>query len=166
MAGSPGVAYVYLVYGMYDCLNVVTGGEGTPGAVLVRAVEPLAGIETMRRSRLAVESRRRAARTADGLAAAEARIAGSPVERLASGPGLVAAAFGIDTSWTGRDLCDPSSALRLERDVASDPSDVVANEDVAITARVGIDYAGPDWASRPWRFSIAGHPSVSGPRPR
>ena len=108
----------------------------------------------------------RAARTADGLASAEARIAGSPVERLASGPGLVAAAFGIDTSWTGRDLCDPSSALRLERDVASDPSDVVADEDVAITARVGIDYAGPDWASRPWRFSIAGHPSVSGPRPR
>ena len=166
MAGPPGVAYVYLVYGMYDCLNVVTGAEGSPSAVLVRAVEPLAGVDTMRRARLTVEARRRAARTPNGFAAAEARIARTPVERLASGPGLVAAAFGIDTSWTGRDICDPSSPLRLERDIAADPSDVVAEEDVAITARVGIDYAGPDWASRPWRFSIAGHPSVSGPRAR
>jgi DNA-3-methyladenine glycosylase len=166
MTGPPGVAYVYLVYGMYDCLNVVTGAEGTAGAVLVRAVEPLAGIDTMRRARLTVEARRRAARTPDGLATAEARIARTPVERLASGPGLVAAAFGIDTSWTGRDLCDPSSALRLDRDVAAESADVVPDEDVAISARVGIDYAGPDWASRPWRFSIGRHPSVSGPRAR
>jgi DNA-3-methyladenine glycosylase len=165
MAGPAGVAYVYLVYGMYDCLNVVTGGDGEPGAVLIRAVEPLAGVDVMRRSRLVAEGRRRAARTADGLSAAEARIARTPVERLASGPGLVAAAFGIDTSWTGRDLCDPASALRLERD-DDDELDAVATDSVAVTPRVGVDYAGPDWASRPWRFSIAGHPSVSGPRAR
>jgi DNA-3-methyladenine glycosylase len=165
MSGPPGIAYVYLVYGMYDCLNVVTGQEGAPSAVLIRAVEPLEGLAEMRRDRLVVEARRKAARTPDGLAAARDRIDRTPDLRLASGPGLVAAAFGIDTSWTGRDLCDPTRPFRLERDPA-DPSDTVAPGDVAITPRVGIAYAGEDWASRPWRFSIAGHPSVSGPRAR
>jgi DNA-3-methyladenine glycosylase len=165
MAGPAGVAYVYLVYGMYDCLNVVTGAEGAPGAVLIRAVEPIAGIEEMRRARLVVEGRRRAARTEEGLAAARARIAATRVERLASGPGLVAAAFGIDTTWTGRDLCDPASRLRLERDV-DDAADTVDDRAVQVTPRIGVAYAGPEWASHPWRFAIAGHPSVSGPRAR
>jgi len=165
MAGPAGVAYVYLVYGMYDCLNVVSGAEAAPGAVLIRAVEPLAGIGEMRRARLVVEGRRRAARTEEGLAAATARIAATRVERLASGPGLVAAAFGIDTTWTGRDLCDPASRLRLERDV-DDAADTVDDRAVQVTPRIGVAYAGPEWASRPWRFAIAGHPSVSGPRAR
>ena len=164
MAGPPGVAYVYLVYGMYDCLNVVTGPEGAPSAVLIRAVEPLSGLAEMRRDRLVVEGRRKAARTPDGLTAARARIARTRAHRLASGPGLVAAAFGIDTSWTGLDLCDPGSPLRLERDPA-DPLDTVPDDAVASGARVGVAYAG-DWAARPWRFAIARHPSVSGPRPR
>jgi DNA-3-methyladenine glycosylase len=165
MGGPPGIAYVYLVYGMYDCLNVVTGAEGAPSAVLIRAVEPLAGLGEMRRDRLAVEARRRAARTPDGLAAARERLDRTPDGRLASGPGLVAAAFGIDTTWTGRDLCDPAAPLRLESHQA-DPADTVRPEDMAVTPRVGVAYAGPDWASRPWRFTIAGHPSVSGPRAR
>ena len=165
MSGPAGVAYVYLVYGMYDCLNVVTGADGAPGAVLIRAVEPLAGIEEMRRARLVVEGRRRAARTEAGLAAATARVAATRVERLASGPGLVAAAFGIDTTWTGRDLCDPASALRLERD-KDDVADTVDAGAVQVTPRIGVAYAGPEWASRPWRYAIAGHPSVSGPRAR
>jgi DNA-3-methyladenine glycosylase len=165
MAGPPGIAYVYLVYGMYDCLNVVTGQEGAPSAVLVRAVAPLDGLAEMRRARLAVEARRKAARTPEGVALARGRLERTRDDRLASGPGLVAAAFGIDTSWTGRDLCDPASALRLERD-PNDPEDAVAPGGVAVAPRVGIAYAGEDWASRPWRFSIAGHPSVSGPRAR
>jgi DNA-3-methyladenine glycosylase len=162
MAGPAGVAYVYLVYGMYDCLNVVTGVEGAPSAVLVRAVEPLAGLERMRDDRLAVEARRRVGRTPEGLAAAKDRLARTPDHRLASGPGLVAAAFGVDTTWTGTDLCDPVSPLRLERDPA-DPSDSVADADVQASTRVGVAYAGSEWAGRPWRFTIAGHPSVSGP---
>ena len=165
MAGPPGVAYVYLVYGMYDCLNVVTGQEGAPSAVLIRAVEPLSGLAEMRRDRLVVEGRRKAARTPEGLTAARARIARTPLHRLASGPGLVAAAFGIDTSWTGRDLCDTRSPVRLERD-AADPLDIVPDDAVASGPRVGVAYAGDDWAARPWRFAIARHPSVSGPRPR
>jgi DNA-3-methyladenine glycosylase len=161
MTGSAGVAYVYLVYGMYDCLNVVTGREGAAAAVLIRAVEPLAGSERMREARLIVERRRRAARSEAGLAAARARLDGIPDHRLASGPGLVAAAFGIDTTWTGRDLCLPDALVRLER-TPGDPADIVADDRVEVGARVGIGYAGPDWAGRPWRFTVAGHRSVSG----
>jgi len=98
MTGPAGVAYVYLVYGMYDCLNVVTGAEGAPAAVLVRALEPLVGLERMRADRLTVEARRRATRTPEGLDAAKARLERTPDHRLASGPGLVAAALGIDAS--------------------------------------------------------------------
>jgi DNA-3-methyladenine glycosylase len=161
MAGPAGVAYVYLVYGMYDCLNVVTGPEGAAAAVLIRAVEPLAGVESMRAARLGVERRRRAARTEAGLDAARARLEATPDHRLASGPGLVAAAFGVDTTWTGTDLCLPAALLRLERD-PGDTADAAPDDRVEVTARVGVTYAGPYWAGRPWRFTVAGHRSLSG----
>ena len=127
MAGPPGFAYVYLVYGMYDCLNVVTEPSGRPSAVLIRAVEPLLGIERMRADRLAWDRRRRAGRTEAGVVAARRRLDRTPDHRLASGPGLVGAAFGIDTTWTGIDLCDPSSPLRLESDAEApdDPAGIV-----------------------------------------
>jgi DNA-3-methyladenine glycosylase len=158
MFGPAGIAYVYLVYGMYDCLNVVTGPDGQAAAVLVRAVEPLAGLERMRADRLAVAGRRRAARTTQGHAAALRRIVDTPDERIASGPGHVAAAFGIDRTWTGTDLCDPGSSVRLE----VGPS--VPASAVSVSPRVGVAYAGPAWAGRAWRFAITGHPSVSVPR--
>ncbi len=164
MAGPPGFAYVYLVYGMYDCLNVVTEPAGRPSAVLIRAVEPLIGIEQMRDDRIAWDRRRRAGRTEAGAIAARNRLEGIPDHRLASGPGLVGAAFGIDTRWTGIDLCDPASPLRLE-DGTGDPGGPAADlppGTIAVGARVGVRYAGEPWAARPWRFSIAGHPSVSG----
>jgi DNA-3-methyladenine glycosylase len=164
MAGPPGIAYVYLVYGMYDCVNVVVEPAGRPSAILIRAVEPLLGVDRMRVDRLAVERRRRAAQTEAGVATAQARLKATPDHRLASGPGLVGAAFGVDTSWTGIDLCDADSPLRLERDPL-DPLDTVPPDDLVVTARVGVAYAGEDWAGRPWRFAIAGHPSVSGPAP-
>ena len=165
MAGPPGFAYVYLVYGMYDCLNVVTEPSGRPSAVLIRAVEPLLGIERMRDDRLASDRRRRAGRTEAGGVAAQRRLDRTPDHRLASGPGLVGAAFGIDTSWTGIDLCDPSSPLRLESEAeAPDHSAAIVTPDrIVIGPRVGVAYAGEAWAARPWRFAIAGHRSVSGP---
>ena len=109
MFGPPGRAYVYLVYGMYDCLNVVTEPAGSPAAVLVRAIEPLDGVEAMRLDRVLRATTRRRRPTADGAAATAARIERLSRLRLASGPGLVAAAFGLDTGWTGLDLCDPAS---------------------------------------------------------
>ena len=147
MFGPPGVAYVYLVYGMYHCLNVVTEPAGRPAALLVRAVEPIAGAAAMRAARAA---------TRPGIGTRP-----PPDERLAAGPGLVCAAFSIDRTTTGLDLCDPASPIRLEPAEAGErPPQVVR------TARVGVAYAGDPWASVPWRFLVAGSPSVSGrPRP-
>ena len=158
MAGPPGIAYVYLVYGMYDCLNVVTGPEGTASAVLIRAVEPLEGLELMRAARaLAAATRRRS--LGRNVAAERDRLAGLPDRRLASGPGLVGAAFGVDRTMTGLDLCDAGSPLRLEGPLGSIP-----DAGVVATRRIGIGYAGEPWGSRPWRLVVSGHRSVSGPR--
>jgi DNA-3-methyladenine glycosylase len=158
MFGLPGRAYVYLVYGMYDCLNIVTEPAGSPAALLVRAVEPIDGIEAMRIDRSLRSATRRRSLTAERAAAEALRIQRLPIARLASGPGLVAAAFGLDIAWTGVDLCDPASPLRLEPAPAGDPLPAIAT-----TARIGIDYAGEPWTGRPWRVLARGNPSVSGP---
>ena len=154
MFGPPGHAYVYLVYGMYDCLNIVTEPAGNPAAVLVRAVEPLDGQDLMRHSRATLHATRR--KTPPRAPAGDVRAL--PDLRLASGPGLVAAAFGIDVTWTGMDLCEPASPLRLEARPADEPA-----PSVRATPRIGIAYAGAPWTVHPWRFVIAGHPSASGP---
>jgi DNA-3-methyladenine glycosylase len=156
MFGPPGHAYVYLVYGMHDCLNVVTGEAGTASAVLIRAVTPLDGADLMRTSRLAAAGRRRAARTVDGRERAAAALARTPDDRLASGPGLVAAAFGLDTSWSGVDMCEPGSALRLVR------GDDVPDDRIVAGPRVGIDHAGAEAVARPWRLWLADSAAVSG----
>ena len=160
MHGRPGIAYVYLVYGMYDCLNIVTEAEGRPAALLVRAVEPLEGIDAMRAARLERwKDRRKTPVSASAVRAEADRLAALAPSRLASGPGLVAAAFGIDRSMTGLDLLDPRSPLRLEAAPANE-----ARPPIATTPRLGIGFAGPPWTEVPWRFIVAGHPSVSGPR--
>jgi DNA-3-methyladenine glycosylase len=140
MFGPPGIAYVYLVYGMHHCLNVVTEDAPTPAALLVRAVEPLEGIAAMRLAR--------------GTSSSPSRQV--PDHRLAAGPGLVGAAFGIDRTFDGMDLCAPDSPLRLVRD-PEPPDDPV----VAAGPRVGIAYAGEPWVSLPWRLWLAGSPSLS-----
>jgi DNA-3-methyladenine glycosylase len=151
MYGPPGHAYVYLVYGMYDCLNIVAEPLDHPAAILVRAVAPLEGLDSMRASRSALHAARR--KTAPRAAPST-----PPDHRLASGPGLVAAAFGIDVTWTGGDLCDPASPLRLENAPDDEPPPAVR-----ATPRIGIAYAGVPWTEHAWRFVIAGHPSASGP---
>ncbi len=80
--GPPGHAYVYFIYGMYECLNLVAEPAGAPGCVLLRALEPLAGIDAMRR-------RRPAART---------------LRDLASGPGRLTLAMGITRAHNGADV--------------------------------------------------------------
>jgi DNA-3-methyladenine glycosylase len=151
MFGPPGIAYVYLVYGMYECLNVVTEPEGQPAAVLIRAVEPVEGQAAMRQARLGHALQR--ARGDDARARTTNRLGTLAPARLASGPGLVAAAFGITRAETGVDLLDPSSSLRLE------PGRPAAR--IATTSRVGIGYAAQPWRDRPWRFIDADSHSVS-----
>jgi len=150
MYGPPGHAYVYRVYGMHDCLNVVTEPSDRPAALLIRAVEPLEGGQAMRIDRIIRTARGRRGWDAERAAHAAQRLAGVPDARLAAGPGLVTAAFGVDTSWTGMDLCDPASPLRLE---ARPRGETVQ---VQTSPRIGIAHAGPPWTERPWRFSVVG----------
>ena len=148
MFGPPGHAYVYLVYGMHHCLNVVTEPASRPAALLVRAVEPITGMASMHAARAVT-------RTARG----RARATGAsppPDTRLAAGPGLVCAAFSIDRTHTGVDLCDPASPLRLE--LANDGE---APPAIATTPRIGIGYAGEPWVGVPWRFVVPDSPSLS-----
>ncbi len=156
MYGEPGHAYLYLVYGMHTCLNVVTEPPGHPAAVLIRAVAIEAGVEAARRLRTARESGLRRFRDDPAAQVAiAARIAAVPAARLAAGPGLVGAAFGLDPTMTGLDLLDPGGRLRVEA------GELLPGEAVRATPRVGVDYAGEPWASRPWRLLIDEHPSVS-----
>jgi len=159
MFGPPGVAYVYLVYGMHHCLNVITEPAGRPAALLVRAVEPVAGVDSMRAARIDRAVRRAGRRGEAAIERTRSALAGMPAEHLAGGPGLVCDAFSIDESDSGLDLCDAASPLRLEIAVGD------ATLPVEMGPRIGIDYAPEPWRSRPWRFFVPGSPSVStGPR--
>ena len=112
MFGEPGHAYIYLSYGIHWCLNVTAGPSGTGAGVLVRAVEPLEGVEVMRELRA------------------------MPVEReplLTNGPGKLTQALGIDQSLYGHDLrLEPLQVLGGGR---------VAAQAVEVTPRIGISVA-------------------------
>jgi DNA-3-methyladenine glycosylase len=114
MWGPPGRLYVYFVYGMHWCANVVAAPEGRPEAVLLRAVEPVEGVASMR-------ARRRA---------------GVRDHELARGPANLCAAFGIDRASNGADLL--SRALHIL------PGGLAPSERIVRTARIGIGYAGRD----------------------
>jgi DNA-3-methyladenine glycosylase len=157
MFGPPGIAYVYLVYGMYDCLNVVTEPEGRPAALLIRAIEPISGEAAIRRARLESALRRDRANGPAVVAAVARRIEAIPTARLASGPGLAAVAFGLTRSDTGLDLLDPLSAVRLEVAPAG-----AARPRIETSARIGIAYAPEPWRSVEWRFFDPTSPAVSG----
>ena len=142
MWGAPGHAYVYFVYGVHWCVNVVTQPPEVPEAVLLRALEPLAGLELMR-ARRAVPA-----------------TAGPPRRPLADwqlcrGPGALCRAMGIDRARNGADLL--AGPLRLLH------GEAIAEAGVARTPRVGVGYAGAD-ARRPWRFAVRGSRAVSGQR--
>ena len=128
MYGPPGRAYVYFVYGMHHCVNVVTAAAEIPEAVLLRAVEPLCGVALMRAR----------------------RGAGVRTEDLARGPGNLTRAFAIDRSRNAADLRRGALRILAPRG-ASLP--LVAASDVVRSPRVGVDYAGP-WARRLLRFCI------------
>jgi DNA-3-methyladenine glycosylase len=153
MFGAPGSAYVYGVYGMHTCLNVVVGPQGQPAAVLLRAIVPREGVEAMRAARLA---RAVATRRADrnDPAAARDRLARVRDARLAVGPANLAAAFDVGRDDDGVDLLASEGSLRLEPRPHDDPP-----FSIVATPRIGVAYAGPGWAECQWRFVI-GEPTA------
>lgn len=134
--GLPGRAYVYLNYGIHYLVNAVTEAEGRPAAVLIRALDPIEGIETMARRRGWVASR---------VQDVEARAG------LCRGPGNLTVALAIGPSRNRADLV--AGPLRIE-DYRIAPPGVRRSPRIGI--RVGTD--------QPWRFSWPGHAAVSGPR--
>jgi DNA-3-methyladenine glycosylase len=135
MWGAAGHAYVYLIYGLHHCMNVVTQPAGVPEAILLRALEPLDGLALMRRRR--------------GLPAE------APDSRLCRGPGALCQALGVSRADNGSDLV--RGPLRIVEGAPVPPALV------ARTPRIGVDYAGSD-AARPWRFVVRGSPAVSARR--
>jgi DNA-3-methyladenine glycosylase len=134
MWGPAGHAYVYLCYGIHNMLNISADVPGRASAVLIRACEPVAGLDEIRRRRGMSEAKSNAA--------------------LLAGPGKVGAALGIDPSWSGHALYRAGD-LHL---VAGDPP-----TGVLVGARIGIDYAEPADRARPWRFAVAGSACVTRP---
>jgi DNA-3-methyladenine glycosylase len=128
--GKPGRAYVYFSYGVHSLLNAVAEEEGVGAAVLIRALEPVDGVELMRQRR--------------GL---------ERVEDLCSGPGKLTQALGIGLSLNGTSLVDGPIAL-LAREPGSRAARVVAGERIGITKAVELPWrfcdADSQHVSRPW----------------
>jgi len=140
-----GHAYIYFVYGMHHCFNIVASPMNTGCAVLVRAIEPIDGCAGMAKRR--------------GLAwlpgSRHAAIETKLLRALASGPARLCAALAIDRRLDGEDLTK-SKRLFIERAPAVDSRRIVRG------ARVGIPYAGK-WQHAALRFAIADHPCISRP---
>ncbi|MGN6492097.1 MAG: DNA-3-methyladenine glycosylase [Agriterribacter sp.] len=132
MYKEAGTGYVYLCYGIHHLFNVVTNEIDTPHAVLIRALEPLEGIEHMLRRTNKVK----------------------PDRTLTSGPGNVAKALGISTLHSGINLLGDAVFI-------ADDGYKVAKKNILATPRIGVDYAGED-AMLPYRFIIKGNSYVSG----
>ena len=136
MYGGPGFSYVFFVYGMHYCFNIVTREEGTPQAVLIRAAEPIEGLDIIAQNRFGKSY---------------SQLSKSQMKNLTNGPGKLCKALSIDKNLNGEDLC--GSKLYVEEG---------ENEKFSIvsTKRVGVDYAG-EAKDYLWRFYIEGNEYVS-----
>lgn len=136
MYGGPGFSYVFMVYGMYYCFNIVTREAGNPQAVLLRAGEPLGGLDLMARNRFKK---------------AYNQLTKSQIRDLTNGPGKLCKALLIDKSLNGEDLCGDRLYVAEGE-----------NEEVKIISskRIGVDYA-QEAKEYPWRFYIENNNWVS-----
>jgi DNA-3-methyladenine glycosylase len=151
MFGPPGHAYVYFTYGMHFCVNLVCLRQGTASAVLLRAGRVVAGLPLAAHRRSAAARRPTPGGGTPGGGAAGAPSRGLRERDLASGPARLCQALGIDRALDGADVCDPGSPLRIRLAAASGDSRISTGP------RVGVSSA----ARRPWRFWLAGDPTVS-----
>lgn len=124
MFGSAGHAYVYFNYGIHWLFNIVTGREGVPGAVLIRALDPLEGIGVMSCNR------------------------GRPENQLTDGPAKLTQALKIDGAHNGMNLCQPESVIWVEPSVAIPAKRIVEGP------RVGLGKTPEPWLSMPWRYRV------------
>lgn len=127
-----GHIYIYLVYGMYWQINISSSGAGKPECVLLRALEPMQGLERMKQLRY-----------------------NKNVKNLTNGPGKLCVAMKLDKSFYGVDLVN-NSKIYLE-----DRCDKIFEKNIVSVPRIGIDYAGPYWAKKKWRFYIRNNKFVS-----
>ncbi len=132
MFGPPGHAYVYFTYGMHWMFNIVTGRTGQANAVLIRALEPVEGIEWMQQQR-----------------------GGRPLTALTNGPAKLAQALAMDHSCHGANLCDPHGVIWIESTTAVDPAHIGTGP------RIGLGQTPEPWLSLPWRYWLKGNPFVS-----
>jgi DNA-3-methyladenine glycosylase len=136
MYGEAGSAYVYLCYGIHHLFNVVTNSRNIPHAVLIRAIEPLQGIDIM-----VQRSGKK-----------------KPDHTLGAGPGNLSKALGIITAHSGTNLLS-------DRLFIADDGYTLPNSRIMATPRIGVDYAGDD-ALLPYRFIVKDSPYISGKKPR
>ena len=126
-----GNSYVYLIYGMYNCINIVCQVEGKPEALLIRGVEPLNEIEFLSENRNLIKN----------------------VHNLTNGPGKLCSALKINREFSGYDLVTGEN-LYLEKNENKEKIEVVSS------MRVGIDYA-EEYKEKLWRFYIKNNKFVS-----
>ena len=126
MYGEAGHAYVYFTYGMHWMLNCVCGPAGYPAAVLLRAILPLEGLDFI-----------------------AARRAGIAEKLWCNGPAKLTKALAIEKRQNGADLCSLKDSLFIEKEPQ------ISEEKVQRTPRIGIQYAGEPWVSRPWRLVVS-----------
>ena len=128
MYGPPGHAYVYFTYGMHWLLNAVTDAEGSPSAVLIRAIQPENGLDAMAENR-PYKARKRG---------------------WTDGPAKLTQALGIDGELNTIDLCSQDAGLWIES------GEIIPDGQVTRSARVGLKAVPEPWRSIPWRFLAAG----------
>lgn len=132
MFGPAGRAYVYFTYGMHWMFNVVTGQAGQANAVLVRALQPVDGVEWMMMAR-----------------------GKRPYTQLTNGPAKLAQALGIDHSLNDANLYDPAGVIWIESAPTIDATHICAGP------RVGLGQTPEPWLSVPWRYWVKDNPFVS-----
>jgi len=136
-----GHIYIYLVYGMYWQLNISTSKAGKPECVLIRALEPVGDFLKKSKSKI--------------LNPKQIQNYKSKILNLTSGPGKLCRWLKLDKSFYGEDLTK-SKRIWLE-----DRGEKIKKIDVVCGPRIGIDYAGPIWSKKPWRFYLKNNPYVS-----
>ncbi|MCA9900671.1 MAG: DNA-3-methyladenine glycosylase [Ardenticatenaceae bacterium] len=132
MFGPAGYAYVYFTYGIHWLFNVVTGQPGQPNAVLIRALQPVDGVEEMMELR-----------------------GERPLQQLTNGPAKLTQALAINKSHNAANLCQPGGVIWIEEAPA------LPQSQIATGPRIGLGKTPEPWLSMPWRYWLAGNPFVS-----